>query len=460
MPSRPYRYRLPHAVPPLDLTAMGKHLEKLEEERQEAFAMSRKLQAALIRARNNFECHIPLSNEKEVLLEVIAPTRPASRSPRQANLSLRVEDYVRLEAFLFFVDTGTLLPPSVCPYATDEEYLSGACMGLAQDLARYGLGRATDRDVVSVSKARDLVQEVLDYLLTFDFRNGYLRRKYDGTKYALKTLETIMYELSITGTTLPEDHEDDTNLSPMEEPDTKRKRNDEPEQSKVNLPISELEAIRTRLEHRDDLRETLIKKCRDGQKAAKQAIFALHRGDFDRSRKLLNQCEECITKDLLPIVDEEPPLRHGSFANVMEEYAEAKLLYVWLLGTTETIAESQLEKPSGILLKPEDFPISLEPEEFLGGLCDLSGEIGRYAVQRGTARDTEGVKQCLEANDSICMVIQTLERLPPGIGKKIDQLRRSVEKLERMLYEMSLTEATGGLKVETEDIDMGDHSEE
>jgi predicted translin family RNA/ssDNA-binding protein len=72
-------------------------------------------------------------------------------------------------------------------------------MGLCQDLARYGMGRATARDVESVTQARNLVQEILEYLLTFDFRSGYLRRKYDGTKYALKTLETILYELSVTG---------------------------------------------------------------------------------------------------------------------------------------------------------------------------------------------------------------------------------------------------------------------
>jgi predicted translin family RNA/ssDNA-binding protein len=117
------------------------------------------------------------------------------------------------------------------------------------------------------------------------------------------------------------------------------------------------------------------------------------------------------------------------------------------------------EKASGIILRPDDFEIALEPDEYLGGLCDLTGEIGRFAVQQGTARDTEGVKQCLDANGGIYMAIQTMERFPTGISKKMDQLRRSVEKLERILYEMSLSEAAGGRKVESKEVNMDEKTE-
>jgi hypothetical protein len=58
-------------------------------------------------------------------------------------LNNRVEDYVQLLAFSHFLTTGTLLPPLTCTFATDEEYLGGACMGLCQDLTWYGMGRAT-----------------------------------------------------------------------------------------------------------------------------------------------------------------------------------------------------------------------------------------------------------------------------------------------------------------------------
>lgn len=37
----------------------------------------------------------------------------------------------------------------------------------------------------------------MDQYLKFDFRNSQLRRKYDGLKYTLKNMETMLYELSL-----------------------------------------------------------------------------------------------------------------------------------------------------------------------------------------------------------------------------------------------------------------------
>jgi predicted translin family RNA/ssDNA-binding protein len=297
------------------------------------------------------------------------------------------------------------------------------------------MGRAITRDLSSVVAARNLVQEILDFLLKIDFRNGYLRRRYDGCKYALKSLETILYELSVTSQV--GDHE----------PCTKRKKLVEAVSPEVS---KELKDVQTRMEHRDEMREKLIKRCRDGQKAAKQAIFALHREDHGQAYRLIAECEDCIREDLLPIVEEEPPLRTGSFGAVMEEYVEAKLFYTWMNGKEETLDE---KSSKGLILEMDDFDFQLEPVEYLGGLCDLTGEIGRYAVKCGTERDIKGVKDCLDANTSIFVAMELMARYPYSIGKKMGQLKMSVEKLERMTYEISLSEAAGGLKVSTADKD-------
>jgi len=199
------------------------------------------------------------------------------------------------------------------------------------------------------------------------------------------------------------------------------------------------------MEHRDSLRETLIKNCRDGQKAAKQAIYALHRKDYAKASKLIGDCETCILEKLLPIVREEPPLRYSSFGDVLEEYAEAKLFYAWLLGKNGGDDETMTAaSANGTLLLPHDFvKVQLDPEAYLGGLCDLTGEIGRFAVQRGTDRDHDGVHLCLEANTAILRAIQGLDKTPSKIHKKMDTLRKSVSKIERMIYEMSLSQAAG-----------------
>lgn len=427
MPQPPLLHRTTSTSSALNLDDVAAAVSEAETRKQEAYDLGRHLQVALVKAKHAAESgQEPNDAKVEALIQQVTDLQPADhlRTPRPANLSSRMEDYVRYRAYRHFVATGRLLAP--LPSATDEEYLGGACMGLAQDLQRYGLAQATARDTESVQAATDLVSDMLDYLLQLDFRNGPLRRKYDGTKYALKALETLLYELAVTSS---------------DEQPAKRQR------TESLLPDAELQDLQARMVDRDELREALIKKCRDGQKAAKQSIFALHRGDVKKAADLMEQCRTCIQKDLWPIVEQEPPLRQGgSLTGVLEEYVEAKLFATWLYGSD---LQNPTSTPSGALLKPADFDIDLTLDEFFGGLCDLTGEIGRYAVACGTARDTQGVKLCLETNGNIWYALQTMERLPGGIGKKLEPLRRSVEKLERMLYEMSLSEAAGGRNVQT-----------
>ena len=455
----------------LDVTDITTTITEQEEKRQEAYDLSRQFHAAIIQAKQQLEQTKSLSTatsqatDLDSFLQKIIPTptengnqeEEASSSsssrhhgPRPANLSQRMEEYVRYRAYQNFLQTGRLIAPSAFStgsddfvFVSDEEYLAGACMGLTQDLQRYGLGRATCRDASSVALASQLVTQVNEYLLGFDFRNGPLRRKYDSVKYSVKALETLLYELAITGTPSTREEEQDTAEH------HKRQKLDS-SASLTLLPMDELDALRLRVAHRDELRESLIKKSRDGQKAAKQAIYALHRGDVKRSTQLLEQCRDCLLTQLFPIVEQDPMLRQsGSLSGVLEEYVEAELFATWLYGPDRQDSVGGTSTPSGILRMPADFDgLDLQVEEYLGGLCDLTGEIGRFAVQRGTARDKEGIQLCLETNSKIWHTLQSMERLPSsssggGVGKKMDQLRRSVEKLERMMYEMSLSEATG-----------------
>jgi predicted translin family RNA/ssDNA-binding protein len=491
-PRPPYQYRSPaDAVTSLlDLTDLAASISLSEDQRQKAYESSRKVQACLVQARAAVEsgaggasaggeaAQAALSEHMAVILSTSETAATPNRTPRQANLSNRVEDHVRLTAYQHFLETGKLmkLPVGV----TDEEYLGGACMGLAQDLGRYGLGRATARDVASVQIAANLTGQILEFLLQLDFRNGPLRRKYDGTKYSLKSLETLLYELTITGGGVAAsdgsvDGDNDSGDAVMKQEDAVEVQADgqPPAHKRAKtlqlLPMDDLEALQLRMVHRDELREALIKKSRDGQKAAKQSIFALHRGDPEKALELLQQCHECILQQLLPIVQEEPPLRNGCFANVLEEYVEAKMFMTWLYGkdsisaaTTTVSNSSSIDIASGVVLLPADFDIHLEPEEYLGGLCDLTGEVGRYAVQRGTARDVRGVQLCLQTNSDIYTALQSLERLPGGNGmnKKLDTVRQSVWKLERMLYEMSLSEAAGGRAVQTNSMEISEEKGE
>eukprot|EP00551_Chaetoceros_affinis_P007295 CAMPEP_0203674278 /NCGR_PEP_ID=MMETSP0090-20130426/15585_1 /ASSEMBLY_ACC=CAM_ASM_001088 /TAXON_ID=426623 /ORGANISM="Chaetoceros affinis, Strain CCMP159" /LENGTH=514 /DNA_ID=CAMNT_0050540113 /DNA_START=115 /DNA_END=1659 /DNA_ORIENTATION=- len=477
-PAEPFAYYSSSSIHNLDLTALDSDISISEAKRQEAFDTSAKIKVLLIKAKRSLEQQQVNDTGSEAgadngggndggdcnleLEALIAKSLPSEKqSVRVANLSFQFQEYARLKSYQYFLSTGNLLPPSkLPPTISDEEYLAGSVMGLTEDLSRYVIGRATARDVSSVKIAKSLVEKCLKYLMKFDFRNGMLRRRYDGVKYQLKTCETVLYELSVTGLNVHGTNEIGTNSGKNENRDNDMDMDCEPQSKRVKtepngdasiadaiIPERELDELHARIEHRDDLREKLIKRCRDAQKAAKQAIFALHRPDYKRASRLIADCERIVKNDLNPIVEEDPSLHYGSYANVLEEYAEAKLFQVWLVGKDgDNGDENGNSKAKGKLLTPVEFStIKLEPGEYLGGLCDLTGEVGRYAVQRGTQRDSDGVQFCLETNLSILFSLETLQRFPSGsfVHKKMDQLRRSVEKLERMLYELSLVEATG-----------------
>ena len=84
-------------------------------------------------------------------------------------------------------------------------------------------------------------------------------------------------------------------------------------------------------------------------------------------------------------------------------------------------------------------------------------------MARGTARDKESVALCLESNKSIYMTLKMLGKLPKNISKKMGMVSKSVEKLERVLYEQSLMEMTGrkefnsGVETDTFDKDTEDN---
>jgi predicted translin family RNA/ssDNA-binding protein len=54
-------------------------------------------------------------------------------------------------------------------------------------------------------------------------------------------------------------------------------------------------------------------------------------------------------------------------------------------------------------------------EEYLGGIIDFTGEVGRYAIQKATDRDEEGVKLCLETDIEVQEAIMQLSNQPPRL---------------------------------------------
>ena len=154
---------------------------------------------------------------------------------------------------------------------------------------------------------------------------------------------------------------------------------------------------------------------------AKRAIFALHRDNKKEAVEKIKLVEKSL-KDLYKKYKTTPKIfNEGSFKAALEEYVEAKCFFNFL--------------ETGKIGEIKTIPI---PEEiYLAGLCDVPGELYRYAIKSATNKDIKTTKKCAEmAQEIIGELIEF--NLTSYLRTKFDQAKGAVNKLENVVYELSL----------------------
>jgi predicted translin family RNA/ssDNA-binding protein len=299
-----------------------------------------------------------LISANEIVLKKLVENLDGDLTHREGRLAQSIEKFAESRLLQHFFATGTLASLNAIQPCSDDEYI-GAIFGFAQELARYVVGRASDGDKSSVAICRTLVAQLNGKMLEFDFRNGPLRKKYDGLKYALKSIEDIIYEMSLLDDTLPAisvgsnkkqrtEGSDDVSMAVVVEAEI--------EASLVDNEA--IDGIRERMETYDKLREDVIKQSRDIQKLSKQAIYSVHRGALQDSRTKLDQAMVLANK-IFETVNVHTNLRHGAFSNSLEEWAEGALTLAWV------------EKKC--ILTREDMQV-INSHEYIGALSDFTGD--------------------------------------------------------------------------------------
>lgn len=155
--------------------------------------------------------------------------------------------------------------------------------------------------------------------------------------------------------------------------------------------------------------------------ASKRGIFAFHRDDAVGAEGQLTFAQTRL-KEGAAIVKKLPRLaQEGSWRAAQEEYAEADLLRQYLekrtLGKVEGIAD--------------------DPELYLGGLSDTTGELVRRAVLRATEGDQETVERVFADVRYVVEVLMEMD-LTGNLRTKLDQAKQNLRKLEEIRYDLSL----------------------
>lgn len=153
---------------------------------------------------------------------------------------------------------------------------------------------------------------------------------------------------------------------------------------------------------------------------SKRVIFSLHRDDMKKAEDSLKDIEKTIKKlekdfGTIRIYQE------GAYKAAVEEYAEARSLYLVLKGK-----------------KIDKFPgITLSYETYLGGICDLAGELVRRATNEASKKNFKEVERSASIVNEIMAELVNFD-MTGYLRTKYDQARGHLRKIEQINYEVNL----------------------
>jgi predicted translin family RNA/ssDNA-binding protein len=178
--------------------------------------------------------------------------------------------------------------------------------------------------------------------------------------------------------------------------------------------------LKKALDDFEEQREATIAKSRDILKLSKQAIYCVHRHEMDEAGKLIRHAEKEIAV-IKRLVTCEPKLDFvGAYSASMQEYVEAKCYYEFI---RRGCVPSQQE-------------LEVQVEDYLLGLCDLTGELGRKTVLAAIAKDYKMVVTIRNLVDEIHGLFLQLNLRNGELRKKSDSIKWNLKKIEDVLYDI------------------------
>jgi predicted translin family RNA/ssDNA-binding protein len=181
-------------------------------------------------------------------------------------------------------------------------------------------------------------------------------------------------------------------------------------------------SLRSTVASFDSKREQLIRLSRDCLQHSKTAIYACHRGErraaassIASARKALNTIDK--------LVKTMPKLANvGAMAEAEEEYAEACCLF-------------------GVLFNrgfPAPEKLGIDPEHYLGGLCDCAGELVRRSINAAIQGDASTALRLRSVVQQIHDELAAFDWRNTNLRRKFDSIKYGLEKLDDMALRLKL----------------------
>ncbi len=171
------------------------------------------------------------------------------------------------------------------------------------------------------------------------------------------------------------------------------------------------------MEESDKNREMIIKKARDVLRNSKGAIYSLHRADYKKAEEQLKKAKAMIAE--LNKIKTAGPI--GALNDAKEEYTEAACYYSFL-------KKQKL---------PSIKELGVEPEIYIGGISDMTGELVRKAINSAIDEDYETSIKIKDFVKQLYAELMLFE-LKGQLRKKFDSIKYGLEKIEELILQIKL----------------------
>ena len=180
--------------------------------------------------------------------------------------------------------------------------------------------------------------------------------------------------------------------------------------------IKEFEDMRKELKKSYEKREEVIQKSREILRYSKSSIYCTQRDELKEAEELIKKAKKIID-ELRKIITAE----NNIFNSALQEYVEA----VCFLG---------IVKRNKLVERKE---LNVGVEDYLCGISDLTGELGRRAVLLATKKERDKVKEIYEFVDYIYGEMAGFDFRNSELRRKFDAIKWNLKKIEELRYDLS-----------------------
>ena len=183
------------------------------------------------------------------------------------------------------------------------------------------------------------------------------------------------------------------------------------------LNKKKFDEMRRELEKFDIEREKIIQLSRNIIKTSKLVIYAVQRGNMNEAEKNVKKI-----KEQMKTLPKDSNFDTGIASVAKQEYVEALTFYHYIKNDKLVTSEE----------------LHVGTYEYLLGICDLSGELMRKAVNLVIKDKIPEAEKIRDVVDEIYHEFLNFNLRNGELRKKSDQIKWNLEKLEDMMYNLKL----------------------